>query len=374
MNLPIRGFTDLVRDMCSAITASVEGLIDVSIGSILRAMIEANAAIALWLQWLVAQVLQMTRAATSKGSDLDSWMADFSFIRCPASSASGTVTLSRNSAAVGSVVPAGAVVKTSDGSVSFVIATDASNSAWSSASAAYLMPIGLLAIDLPVTAIVPGSGGNVVASTITLLASPVTGVDSVVNAYATVGGSDAESDDAFRARFSSFLASLSRATQDAIGYAISGVAPNIKYLLLENSDGAGGFRPGNIVATIDDGTGAIDSELYSALATAITAVRGVGTMFSILPATVVQVAVSLTLAMTPGVATSSVQSSVSAAIAGYFATLAVGGQVSITRISQAAYSADARILNVGGITLNGTLVDLQIEPTCIAYCQSIGLN
>jgi uncharacterized phage protein gp47/JayE len=360
--------------MCSAITASAQGLIDVSIGSILRAMIEANAAIALWLQWLIGLTLQMTRAATCTDSDLDSWMADFSFIRRPASSATGTVTLSRNSAAVGSAVPAGAVVKTSDGSVSFTITSDVANSAWSATSSAYVMPIGLLSIDLPIAASNPGASGNVVAGSITLLASPISGVDSATNAFATGGGADAETDDAFRARFSAFLAALSRATRDAISYAISGAAPDIKYLILENTDGAGGFRPGNIVAIVDNGTGTIGSDLFSSLTTAIGAVRGVGTTFSILPAGIVQVTVSMTLALPSGVSTSSVQGSINSAITGYFGMLEVGAQVSVTKVSQAAYSADARILNISGITLNGSSVDLEIEPTCIAYCQSIGLN
>jgi len=48
MNLPVRSFTDVVRDMSAAITASASSLIDISVGSVLRAILEANAAIALW--------------------------------------------------------------------------------------------------------------------------------------------------------------------------------------------------------------------------------------------------------------------------------------------------------------------------------------
>ena len=38
----------------------------------------------LWMQWLILQVLQCTRAATSNGPDLDSWMADMTLTRLPA--------------------------------------------------------------------------------------------------------------------------------------------------------------------------------------------------------------------------------------------------------------------------------------------------
>src|SRR6478736_4647564 len=97
MNLPFRGFTDLVRDMCAAITASSGRLIDLSVGSVLRAIIEANAAIVLWVEWLILLTLQSTRAATSIGADLDSWMADFSVERLQPTVAAGIATVSRYS-------------------------------------------------------------------------------------------------------------------------------------------------------------------------------------------------------------------------------------------------------------------------------------
>src|SRR5579864_4172011 len=124
MNLPTRSFTDIVRDMSAAVTASAGRLIDVSIGSVLRAIIEANAAIVMWVQWLVLLTLQTTRAATSTGADLDSWMADFSLSRLPAVSASGVATFARFAATATAYVASGTIVKTQDGSVSFAVTID----------------------------------------------------------------------------------------------------------------------------------------------------------------------------------------------------------------------------------------------------------
>ena len=107
MNLPTRNFSDLVRDMSSVITSSSGKLIDMSVGSVLRAIIEANAAIMLWTQWLIVLTLQTTRAATSNSTDLDSWMADYSFYRAPAVASSGTVTFSRYVANSPAAIPAG---------------------------------------------------------------------------------------------------------------------------------------------------------------------------------------------------------------------------------------------------------------------------
>lgn len=96
MQLSLRTFSTLVQNMAAAVQASAMQLLDLTVGSTLRAVIEANASIALWMQWLILQVLRITRAATSSGADLDSWMADLSVTRLPAIAATGIVTFSRS--------------------------------------------------------------------------------------------------------------------------------------------------------------------------------------------------------------------------------------------------------------------------------------
>src|ERR1700744_1812451 len=95
MNLNLKGFAQLIQDMSSALQSSATALVDVSVGSVVRAIFEANASVVLWLQWLILQVLQMTRASTSSGPDLDSWMLDFGQTRLPAVPSTGIVTFSR---------------------------------------------------------------------------------------------------------------------------------------------------------------------------------------------------------------------------------------------------------------------------------------
>ncbi len=89
MQLRLLNFPSLVQTMAAAAQAASAQLLDLTIGSILRAVLEANAAIALWLQWLIALVLANSRAATASGADLDSWMADFAVARLPAVAATG---------------------------------------------------------------------------------------------------------------------------------------------------------------------------------------------------------------------------------------------------------------------------------------------
>ncbi len=192
MNLPFRGFADLVRDMSAAITASSGRLIDMSVGSVLRAIMEANAAIVLWVQWLILLTLQSTRASTSIGDDLDSWMADFGVSRLQPTFAAGTATLSRYSGMSVSYVPAGTIAKTQDGLIGFTVIADLSNSVWQPTLGSYSMAIGVTTIDVPIVALIPGPSGNVLPNTITILASSIPGVDFVCNTSGTQGGEPAE--------------------------------------------------------------------------------------------------------------------------------------------------------------------------------------
>ena len=84
MKLQLQTFDTLVQNMAAQLQASASTLLDLTIGSTLRAVIEASASIGLWMQWLSLLVLQTTRAATSNGPDLDTWMGDFSLTRLPA--------------------------------------------------------------------------------------------------------------------------------------------------------------------------------------------------------------------------------------------------------------------------------------------------
>src|SRR5690242_21764185 len=95
MQLSLRTFNTLVESMAAAVQSAASQLLDLTVGSTLRAVLEANASIVLWMQWLILQVLQSTRASTSTGADLDSWMADFTLTRLPAAPATGAVTFSR---------------------------------------------------------------------------------------------------------------------------------------------------------------------------------------------------------------------------------------------------------------------------------------
>ena len=358
MQLSLQTFTSLVQNMAAAVQAAATQLLDLTVGSAMRAVLEANASVALWMQWLILQVLQTTRAATSTGADLDSWMADMSLTRLPAVAATGSVTFTRFTPTASALVPAGALVRTADGSQTFAVSIDPTNPSWTAASNGYTVAAGLASLTLPVLAQTPGSAGNVQSGAITLLASAIPGIDTVTNAAPLQNGLDAESDAALRTRFQNFVQSRSRATPLAVGYAVSSIQQGLNYTVQENVDPTGATRMGSFVVTLDDGSGSPSASLLTTATTAVDAVRPIGSIFTVQPPTVVTANASLVLTVPPGTNKPPVVATVAQALQAYINSLQIGAPLPLTKLAQVAYASSPGVVNVAQIQINGTSSDL----------------
>jgi len=362
MRLPLQTFSELVQNMAAAVQSAATQSLDVAVGSTLRALLEANASLGLWLQWLVVQVMQMTRAATSVGADLDSWMADFSLVRLPAVSASGTVRLSRFTVGTAALVPLGSLVRTAD-LRTFLVACDANIPSWDPAQLGYVLAAGIGSIDVPVIAQIAGTAGNVMAGTISLLASALPGIDTVQNSAGLITGMDAESDAAFRARLQNFMSTRSRATRSAVEYAIDGVQQGLHFTIQENLDASGTTRLGNFLVFVDDGSDYPSTALLSAVQMAVEAVRPLGSTFGVLAAQVTAVSVSMTISTRPDIDRGNIITNIVNAVGTYINSLPLGASLPTTRIAQICYGESSDVINVSRILLNGQAVDLVLTPT-----------
>jgi uncharacterized phage protein gp47/JayE len=358
MQLSLQNFSTLVENMAASVQGAASNLLDLTVGSVLRAVLQANASVALWLQWLIVQVLAATRLATSTGADCDSFGADFGFSRLPAVAAAGQVTLARFTPTIAAFVPVGTQFSTSANTQSFVVTIDTTNPAYVAASGGYVLAAGVAGITVPVAANVAGSAGNVQPGAISVISSALAGVDTVTNAAALAGGMDAESDAAFRSRFGNYLASLSKATDAAIGAAISAVQQGLSYVISENINQSGAPQMGHFVVTVDDGSGLPPAALLSVVQQAVDAVRPVGSSFAVQGPVVTPANISLNVTMLPGVSAQSVTTAVTAAIETYIASLGVGQTLNYTRLAQLSYAASGAITNVSAVLLNGGAGDL----------------
>ncbi len=362
MQLQLQSFSALVGAAASAVQGTARGLLDLTAGSTLRAMLEASASIGLWVQYLVAQVLQTTRAATSAGADLDTWVGDFALARLPAVAAQGSVTFARYASGPAITIPAGTLLRSADGALSFTTTADAT------------MASGALSVSVAAVAVTPGAAGNVQAASITLIAAVLPGVDTVSNPAAFQGGIDAESDAALRARFGLFLDSRSRATSAAIAFAVAGVQQGLRHALQENMAADGSPLIGGFTVTVDDGSGSPSASLLAAVGTAIEAVRPIGTIYAVRAPALVPIAAALWVDVAPGANGGAARDAVAAAVTAYIDGLGLGEAVVWSRLFPAAYAASPDITRVSAATLNGGMVDVAIGPASVATIASVSVS
>ena len=352
MQLQLQDFPTLLRNQAAAVAASCRTLIDVSVGSVLRAVLEANASVALWMQWLIMEVLATTRAATSTGSDLDSWVADFGLARLPAVAAQGNARFSRATPGLAAVVPAGALIRTGTiaGAQAFAVSTDVTRPEWNGSG--YVLPASATDITVPVQATVPGRAGNVQAGVLVLLSTAIPGVDSVTNDYAASGGLDAETDAALRVRFGGYIDSRTRATTQAVTFAIQSVQQGLQFTINNGFDSAEAPRPGYFTVVLDDGSGHPSDALLAEVSAAIEPVRALGASYCVIrpQLVVVNVTVQVTGPAAP----------VQAAIGGWITALPIGGSVFVSRLIQVSHESDPTVSRVANVMINGVASDLMV--------------
>ena len=357
MALQVYTFNQIVSNIATAIQASAGAALNFTVGSVLRAIAEAVSGVILWLQAIILQLLTLTRAATSVGTDLDSWCADFGFFRLPAQSSTGQVTFSRFTATTQAVIPIGMNVQTTDGTQKFSVTLDTTNSAYNAGLGGYVIPVNTASVNVPVQDTVGGIAGNVQAASITVITSPIPGVDTVTNAAGFTNGVDAESDPAMRARFVMYLNSLSKATKAAIGAAIISVQQGLNYTLTENLNYDNSLHDGYFYVVVDDGTGHASSDLLNSVSNAVDTVRGFTINFGVFAPVIVTADVTMVLTTAAGYTHGAVVTEVITALQNFINGLTLGTSLPYTELAFIAYGVPG-VTNVTGILLNAGTADL----------------
>lgn len=133
-------------------------------------------------------VLNQSFPQTAQGAYLDDHAAMRGIVRQAATRAAGTLRFSVAEAPAQDLsIPMGSVCMTESG-VRF------------QTTRAAVLAAGTLTADVSAEALEPGSGGNAAAWSVTVLAACPMGITGCTNPAAFSGGSDAESDEALRAR------------------------------------------------------------------------------------------------------------------------------------------------------------------------------
>ncbi|GAC1332125.1 MAG: hypothetical protein NVSMB20_03190 [Bradyrhizobium sp.] len=357
MALTLLGFTDLVGRFATQARATANTALDFTVGSLFRALAEANATLGLQHQANTLRVLQTTRLATSTGIDCDTFGNDYGFTRLPAAPASGKATFSRASVSTSqTIIPVGLTVTSTDNSQTFAVVADTTNLAYV-AGTGYVMPAAQLSLGVSVQSTTNGAAGNIAAGALGFLTSAKAGLDFVSNAAPFTGGADAETDAAYRTRFQLFIDSRSRGTLAAIRFSVASVRSSLLLAIGENVDSGGNYRPGSFVVTVDDGSGSPPSSLLTQVYNAVDLIRPVGCSFVVLPPSVLTATISLTLTAASGYNKAALIGPVATAILNYVSGLAIGVPLPYTRIANLAYSVPG-VQNVTALLVNGGTADI----------------
>jgi uncharacterized phage protein gp47/JayE len=374
--LNTKNFAALVQSQAAAIQGRATALIDFSVGSVLRALVEANAGIALWLQGVAVSVLKTTRAITSEGDDLDTFVNDFGLTRLGEQAALGTVTFARYTPSAQAIIPIGAIVKTLDGAQSFQVVVDPANNFYNSGLGGYVLGAGIASLDVPVQAVLPGAGSNVAAGFIGLIATSIPFVDTVTNAAGLTGGGDAESDDALRARFVNYIMSLSRGTIPAIIFAVTSLRLGLQAKVIEHENFDGTPNEGFLcvtVATSDTDPTPPATVLTQAMA-AVNNYRAGGVWAGTFGPNVLTANVSISLTIASGFDANVVIGAVGETIRGYVNTLPLGGSLYVSKLMQLAFNSSQGVQAVPSCAVNGAAVDLIADDRSIIRAGTVTVS
>jgi len=395
-----KNFNLLVQEWAAVVQASVAAVnpqlvLNFTKGTVLRALDEAQASVSLWLQGLILKLLTATRLSTSKGIDVDTWTSDFMpgatgsitlpngniSPRLPARAATGLVTYSRNVANLPAVIPVGALMQSLDGTQTFAVTADTTNSQYSatavlnpdgSTSPGYNLPAQVSSLQVPVqfqfpAGYVPGTYngpvGNVQVNGIGVITTGISGVDTVTNVAAFTNGFLAESDPALKARFPFYIASLAKGTEGAIGFAIISVQSGMEYQIWE--PGTGGFT--QLTIFVDDGSGAIPAPTLAGAQAAAFSVKAAGIQMGVIAATALLANVTMTITTAAGYYHPTVVAQVVAAITSYLNGLGLGltpelGMASYLKLAQVAFDASPGVIDVTNMSLQNSQADLIPGP------------
>lgn len=209
----------------------------IPVGDPVRALGFANSAATAYLDGRITQLVDFSRAATSDGPDLDSWLADFNYKRAPGSPATWIFTIpTADGQAVGAsgsseqapvAIPQGTVIQTQ----AIVVAPSTVPTVYRFiTTAAAAIGLGQSSVQVQAQAQNPGSAYNGVPTTTPFsLGTGIAGAGTPTVASQVTLGSDPATDPQARSGFVDYITSLELATLTAFKAAVEDAVGGLVY-------------------------------------------------------------------------------------------------------------------------------------------------
>jgi len=353
--IAVKKYKDLLDDMITWVVANQDKLTDFNEGSMIRTILECIAL-------LGEQVYIKARIGFEDGL-IDVPFYAFNFEKDISQKAAGEVIFSRTGTSGTVDIPIGMLVATADGlqfqTTEAAQITDGNND--SSATNIQAMEAGSLY--------------NVAASTIVIIVSPLSGVDSVDNASATSGGLDEESDTAFLERFQQFIEGLGQANEAGLIAGAKSVDGVRSASVVEHFPPSASY---NASVYIDDGAGnapqalldSVEAVLIGEGTTAAPGYKGAGINIQVLAPTKVTITVTVEVDDDGTVSREALEYQIENAIAGYINNLLIGDDCIRNKIIEAIIA----VTGVADLTLTVPASNTVVSGTQIARVGAITIT
>ena len=182
MALPTLTYNQFLANITAALAG--EEITNLRVGSTAYAFAQSMAASNISLQQLMVHVANITRLASSYGTDVDTFVADFGLTRLPAVLTSGTVFATRAITGATLIVPVGAVAQTTINQIQLQLVADSNQPNYNVADNAYVYGVNDGTITMTMQAITnPIAHLAISANTLTQIVSGFVGINSITNPY-----------------------------------------------------------------------------------------------------------------------------------------------------------------------------------------------
>lgn len=347
----------------SAIVAFTSRLTRFDAGSASGSIVNAVGSQMVVIQSQAQAIALLTRAATSFGADLTSFVAQFFLnpARLPATFAGGSFSTAplvcgRNAPSSVAVFipafpatpwppplavtssPSGVIVQNTptpgSGAVQYGIVADLSNPNYNVTDGGYFIPANESTVEATVKALVAGTGSNLLAGELQTIVTPGQPFDYIQQPDDITNGVDEESDPALRVRFRDYISGLAKGTISAIDAAVASTQAGLSFTNNDRLDQNGNPKDSFFTIVADDGSGAIPQGTLTAIATSIDAgpsssnvpARSEGIGFAVIAPSNINVGMALSgTIIQPGFNPITVRAAIAAALVLAANTIGVGG-------------------------------------------------
>lgn len=370
---------DVAARILAFIAAQTGVLTDLIPGSIIRTLAESiGSVISINAVEIQAQALQAI---------LYGGYSAFNVLPLEAASSSGIMTFATAattpypSAATNIDIPLGTLIQTSGG-IQFQTTDDA------------VIVAGTGSITANAQAVIAGTTGNVAASSVVNIVTPLPYVVYPINLSAFSGGANAESSQQTASRFANVVAALQLSSPQAIASAVIGVANGtelVEYATVYEpwlTEGSGPYTDGFTVF-VDNGSGAASNTLLGNVSAFINGdtvafttpgYRPAGVNFAVSAVGPVDVNVTVNASGAGSISQTTLNSLITTAVDGYFSSLNFGSSAQLAFLSTQV--SNSIINEVSALTIQMALTSapttavsaISIPPTSRAILSTLTIN